>query len=111
MKAAEIGIGHFPDIAVALLKKGMRVFATDIRSFSYEGLEVVIDDVTEPDISRYGGADLVYSIKPPMELVPYMKKLARALPADLIVKPLSSEYPGGILTKYRDATFYLWKQS
>lgn len=92
--AVEIGIGHFPDIAFNLLVRGVRVFATDITQFHYEGLMVIVDDITEPDIPIYKGSDLIYSIRPPMELVPYMKKLAQFLSADLIVKSLSSEYPG-----------------
>ncbi|MEW6162866.1 MAG: UPF0146 family protein [Nitrospirota bacterium] len=49
--AIEIGIGHFPDIAFALLEKGVRVFATDVRPFQYIGLKVIMDDIMEPDLS------------------------------------------------------------
>jgi uncharacterized UPF0146 family protein len=57
--SAEIGIGHFPDVAFALLRKGIKVFATDIKSFQYNGLSVVMDDVTEPDFSLYSSVDLI----------------------------------------------------
>jgi len=107
--AAEIGIGHFPDVALALARKGLRVFATDTKQFSYRGLKVITDDITEPEIALYGGVRLLYSLRPPPELVPYMKKLARRLPADLIVKPLASEHLERPLRRHQDTTFYLWK--
>ena len=108
--AAEIGVGAFPDVALALAKRDVEVFATDIKPFAYEGLETVIDDVTEPDRSLYAGRDLIYALRPPPELVPYMVQLAKALCVDLIVKPLASEYPGGELTRHRNSTFFLWSR-
>ncbi len=107
--AAEIGIGHFPDIGLALLEKGLRVFATDIKPFVYNGLDVFADDVTDPDLSLYTGIEIVYSVRPPPELVPYMKRLSRQILADMIVKPLHSEYPGGQLTGSGNSAFFLWK--
>lgn len=107
--AAEIGIGHFPDVALELAKRGVRVFATDIEQFEHRGLRVVIDDITEPQVSLYRKTDLLYSLRPPPELVPYMRRLATDICAELIVKPLASEYPGGQLTRYGDSTFFLWR--
>ncbi|MEW6214712.1 MAG: UPF0146 family protein [Nitrospirota bacterium] len=74
----------------------------------YIGLKVVVDDITGPDLSIYAGLDLLYSLRPPPELIPYMVRLARMLPADLIVKPLASEHPGRQLICHRNTTFYLW---
>jgi len=105
---AEIGIGHFPDVAFALLERGVKVFATDIRPFQYLGLRVIRDDITNPVISLYGSTELLYFLKPPPELIPYMIQLARTLVADLIVKPLASEYPGGHLKLRGNTTFFLW---
>jgi uncharacterized protein len=93
--AAEIGIGHFPDVAFALLDKGINVFTTDIHPFHYAGLHVVVDDITSPDLSLYDGIDLLYSMRPPPELIPYMTSLAEKISADLILKPLSDEYIDG----------------
>jgi uncharacterized UPF0146 family protein len=106
--AAEIGIGHFPDVAFALLERGVRVFATDIRQFQYTGLKVVIDDITEPSLSAYEGVDLLYSLRPPPELVPFMVRLGKMLYVDLIVKPLAYENPGGQLIRHGNTTFFLW---
>ena len=105
----EIGIGHSPVVAVGLLEKGVKIFATDIRQFYYEGLKVIDDDITKPDISLYRDIDLIYSIKPPPELVSYMKKTAKSVSADLIVKSLASEYLDGQLIRHGNASFYIWK--
>lgn len=106
---AEIGVGHFPDVALALVAAGVRVFATDIKPFPHKGLKVMVDDVTQPNWSLFAGMDLIYSLRPPLELVPYMKELARRVGAGLIVKPLSAEYPGGQLVRRGDSTFFLWR--
>ncbi|MFZ6017369.1 MAG: UPF0146 family protein [Nitrospirota bacterium] len=104
----EIGIGYFPDVAFALLQQDVRVFATDVRPFKYTGLNVIVDDIMEPDISAYTAIDLIYSLRPPPELVTHMVQLARKLSADLIIKPLSSEHPGGQLVHHGNTTFFLW---
>lgn len=106
--AVEVGIGYFPGVALALLGRGVRVFATDIQLLRHNGLDVIIDDVTAPDIPLYETAALVYSLRPPPELVPYMLRLAGALSADLIVMPLSSEHTGGRLMRHGNTTFFLW---
>ena len=105
---AEIGIGHVPDVALALLTQGVDVFGTDVRQFHYNGLRVVLDDITEPDFSLYTSVDLIYSLRPPPELVPYMIRLAHAVSADMIVKPLSSDYVGGKMVRSGNTAFFLW---
>ena len=105
---AEIGIGHFPDIAFALLKQGVKVFATDVRQFRYDGLSVMLDDVTEPDFSLYSSVDLIYSLRPPPELIPYIIRLAKAVSADVIVRPLTSDYLDGKMIRNGSTIFFLW---
>jgi uncharacterized protein len=110
--AAEIGIGHFPDVALGLLGRGVDVFATDIKPYVHEGLDVLIDDVTAPDLFLYQGIHLIYSMRTPAELVPYMARLAKTISADVIIKPLSSEYPEGWkLIRHRNASFFLFNKS
>jgi uncharacterized UPF0146 family protein len=108
---AEIGIGHFPDVAMALAKSGVYVLATDVKPFEHAGFRVVLDDIMDPDLHVYTGLDLIYSLRPPPELVPHMNQLAKTLSADLIIKPLASEHPGGKLTRHRSSTFFLWEFS
>jgi uncharacterized UPF0146 family protein len=104
----EVGIGHFPDVALALMAAGVGVFATDIKPFLHQGLRVMVDDVTQPNRSLYADVDFVYALRPPPELVPYMKDLASEVGASLMVKPLASEYPGGQLVRRENTTFFLW---
>lgn len=104
----EVGIGHFPDVALNLIAAGVHVFATDIKPFLHHGLKVVVDDVTEPDRSLYAGVDFIYALRPPLELLPYMKDLARDVGASLIFKPLAAEHPGGQLVGRGNTSFFLW---
>ena len=107
--AAEIGVGCFPDVVYALQGKGLRIFATDIKPFKYDGIRVFVDDVTGPDISLYRCVDLIYSMRPPPELVPYIMRLAEMVSADLIIKPLSSDYVKGLsLMRYGGVIFFIW---
>ena len=107
-RAVEIGIGHFPDVAYSLIDRQVDLLATDILPFEYSGLRVVTDDITAPDLDVYKGVNVLYSMRPPAELVPYMVRLAEKISSDLIVKPLSAEYLNGQLIKRGDTTFYLW---
>jgi uncharacterized UPF0146 family protein len=107
--AAEIGVGCFPDVAYALQGEGLKIFATDIKPFKYDGIRVFVDDVTGPDISLYRCVDLIYSMRPPPELVPYMMRLAEMVSADLIIKPLSADYVEGLsLMRCGDIVFFIW---
>lgn len=106
--AVEIGIGHFPDVAFALQDKGIKVFATDIIPFYYDGLIVKTDDVMKPEINVYSNVELIYSLRPPSELIPFMLQLAKRLKSDLIIKPLHSEFPGGKTITHENTVFFLW---
>jgi uncharacterized UPF0146 family protein len=108
VSAVEIGIGLFPDVAFALQRKGVKVFATDILPFYYEGLNIIKDDIMEPDFSLYSSVELVYSLRPPSELILFMLRLAKKIKADLIIKPLHSEYPEGKLMCYENTNFFFW---
>jgi uncharacterized UPF0146 family protein len=108
-RAAEIGVGHFPDVALALVKRGVNVFATDIKPCRHKGLRIIVDDITAPGLSLYAGLNLIYSLRPPLELVPYMVRMAKAVSSDLIIKPLASEFPGGRLMRIGNTSFFLWK--
>lgn len=109
LHTVEIGVGYFPDAAFALLGRGIKVFATDLIPFHYRGLKVIVDDITCPNLSFYRGTDLVYSMRPAPELVPYMARLAKTISADLIIKPLSSEYAEGWrLIRNGNTTFFIW---
>lgn len=94
-RAVEVGIGNNPDAARIIASAGALALCTDIRSgITHEGFTVVTDDIFEPDIGLYLGADLVYSIRPGVEMVPPLIELARRIESDLLVYHLGCEIYG-----------------
>ncbi len=98
MKIVEVGIGHRIDIAimVKLSLPDTEVIVTDkdeswVRSRKTKRVRAVADDVMFPSMPIYEGAGLIYSLHPPLEIVPALEKLAAAVGADLIVVPVSDE--------------------
>lgn len=88
----EIGIGRNTDVATACAEAGLRVRAVDIRPVPpVEGVEGRVNDVFAPDLPWYGGADLVYAVRPGVEMVPSMIDLAREIGCDLVVYHLGDE--------------------
>jgi uncharacterized UPF0146 family protein len=57
-------------------------------------LAFIIDDVFSPDISRYEGADIIYAIRPAIEMIPPLITLAQRVNCDLIVYHLGFESYG-----------------
>jgi len=104
----EVAVGHFPQVACDL-KKHLKVdiIMTDIKPY-YD--EIILDDIRQPDLKIYKNAGLIYSIRPPEELHPYLEKLSVKTGADLIIKPLSTDtinIKGKMdLVNYKKAVFY-----
>ncbi|RXE55992.1 hypothetical protein ABH15_07260 [Methanoculleus taiwanensis] len=108
--AVEIGIGNNPGAARVVAAGGALRRCTDIRhGISHEGLSVTVDDIFEPDLALYAGADLLYAIRPGIEMIPSMIALARRVDADLLVYHLGFEIyenggeivdPGTVLRRY-----------
>jgi uncharacterized UPF0146 family protein len=107
----EVGVGNRVGIAAALAARGVDVTATDIHERSVsEGVRFVRDDVTEPTLSVYQGADIVFARNLPPELQRPVRRLAREVGAacwfttlggDPAVVPCEAEQlPGGV-TLYR----------
>ena len=109
--AVEIGIGRNPDVAAALKEKGVDVSAVDIRNVPEDyGIEFHCDDIYSPDLSLYAGREVIYSVRPGVEMVPSLISIANQTGSDLIVYHLGYEIyrDGGeiidcgvILHKYR----------
>ena len=107
----EIGVGNRPGVAAGLAERGVDVTATDIRERSVpDGVTFVRDDVTEPELSVYQEADIVFARNLPPELHRPVRDLARradaacwftTLGGDPPVVPVEPEQlPGGV-TLYR----------
>lgn len=89
-KIVEVGVGSFVKVARNLQKYlNKDIIMTDIKPYHKEIIE---DDITQPDLKIYKGTDLIYSIRPPTELHPYLVDLAGIINSDLIIKHLSTEF-------------------
>ena len=91
-RAAEIGIGRNTDAAGILNNAGILLRATDVKNLPVPPwLPFAVDDVFSPDISLYQGADLIYAIRPAIEMVPPLIALAEKVNCDLLVYHLGFE--------------------
>ena len=110
VKIAEIGVGKFSAISERLSQKpNITLIKTDILP---NDETVVKDDVTNPNLELYKDVDIIYSIRPPSELQPYLIKLAQETNSQLIIKPLTNEdlNTGKVkmkLKNFRKASFYI----
>jgi hypothetical protein len=101
-KIIEIGIGNLPLIAVEIKKKlpTALILVIDINQAvlediarKYPRLVTVIGNVFSPNIGVYQNANLIYSIRPPAEMLPAMLKIAKQVKANLIIRPITDEPP------------------
>ncbi len=91
----EVGVGANTAVARHLAEAGLEVRCTDIREIPPgEGLVCVSDDIFHPSIDLYRGADLLYAIRPGVEMVPPLIALAHRCDADLLVYHLGNEIYG-----------------
>ena len=82
-----------PEVVKYLRKRGFKAFQ---------------DDITNPRLHLYRGADLIYSVHPPPELLPYLIRLAERVKAALLVKPLSEDaYLAGLDPGWKIDDLYL----
>jgi hypothetical protein len=97
-KIVEVGVGHRIDVAlmVKMSIPNAEVIVTDkdeswVRSRKTKRVRMVADDVMFPSLPIYEGAGLIYSLYPPLEIVPALEQLAGRVGADLLVVPISDE--------------------
>jgi uncharacterized UPF0146 family protein len=87
-KIVEIGVGREDNVYRGLKKTGSyKVSATDL--IHDEG--ITYDDALDPNLNIYYGVDLIYSIRPPPELISGLQNIAREVGADLLIRPLSTD--------------------
>jgi uncharacterized UPF0146 family protein len=90
----EVGIGNRTAVASALLAAGVAVTATDIRERTVpDGVTFVRDDVTDPALGVYDGADAIYALNCPPELHRSIATLARRVGADCHFTTLGADPP------------------
>ncbi len=104
----EVGVGNFLKVAL-YLKNHLKVniVMTDIKP-SHD--QIILDDIRQPDLKIYKDAGLIYALRPPEELHPYLVNLSDYVGADLIIKPLSTDFINTRkkmeLVNYKKAVFY-----
>jgi uncharacterized UPF0146 family protein len=109
VRIAEIGVGKFDMIANMLSEReNITLIKTDILP---KDSTVIKDNITNPNIDLYRNTDIIYSIRPPSELQPYLVSLALEVDSQLIIKPLTNEdlNTGRVkmkLKNFRKASFY-----
>lgn len=91
-RVVEVGVGNRPTVAATLAERGVAVVATDVVERSVpDGVEFVIDDVTDPDPDVYAGADAVYARNLPPELQRPARSAARQAGASLYFTTLGGD--------------------
>jgi len=94
-RTVEVGIGKNTETACMLLDSGASVRCIDVMDVEVpERLCFALDDIFSPDISLYEGADLIYAIRPAIEMIPPLLAIARTINCDLIVYHLGFESYG-----------------
>jgi uncharacterized UPF0146 family protein len=112
-KIVEVGIGFKFDVAKEL-NKYFDLVVVDINEKAVEkakliGLKAYKDDLFNPNIKLYKNIDLIYSIRPPRDLQPYILDLSKKIDANLVIRPLLNEMPIKELKlkNYRGEIFYI----
>ena len=106
---AEVGVGKFTQVYDYLKSKDdVNIIKIDINPADEN---VIKDDITDPNLQLYENIDIIYSIRPPSEIQPYLIKLIENNNAKLIIKPLFNEDlntgPKTMkLKNYKRASFY-----
>jgi uncharacterized protein len=95
LHAVEVGIGKNTDAAQIVSGAGKLLRCTDVKKMPVpEDLAFVVDDVFSPDLSLYQGADVIYAIRPAIEMIPPLIELAEHITCDLVVCHLGFESYG-----------------
>ena len=112
-KIVEIGAGKFQTISKNLSEnENITILMTDIDPANEN---IIKDDVFNPDIGIYEGADILFSIRPPAELQEAIMKIRDKVNATLIIKPLFNEdlnmkTKKMKLKNYNRASFYIYEK-
>ena len=95
LHAVEVGIGKNTDAAQIVSGAGKLLRSTDVKKMPVpENLAFVIDDVFSPAIAWYQEADVIYAIRPAIEMIPPLISLAGRVNCDLVVYHLGFESYG-----------------
>jgi len=106
----EIAIGKFFSVADYLKNYDSNIICFTAIDIAPANFDIIFDDITNPDMSIYEGVDIIYSIRPPQELQPYIGDIVNKVGATLIIKPFFNEDLNidikMKLVNYKEAIFY-----
>jgi hypothetical protein len=88
--AVEVGFGGKTTAAEILVHAGIPVLCTDVHGYPDADVPSVVDDCVEPTLEYYR-VEVIYAIRPGVEIVPALITLAKKVGADLIVYHLGFE--------------------
>lgn len=94
-RIVEVGAGARFETAIELAATGAEVLVTDVDPRVLAAptpLRALVHDATREGATALAPADLVVSVRPPEELQLAIARLARALGADLAMRPLKDEW-------------------
>ena len=86
-KIVEVGIGFEDSVYREIKLKGLNAVATDIEPMD----DAVTDDITNPLLEFYEDADVIYSIRPNPEMIENIRKIAKTVGSDLIIRLFSTD--------------------
>jgi len=126
-KIVEVGVGAYPWVAKIVKEclSNIIVVVTDVDGDKLASVrdvcpELVLasNNILKPQLKVYDGADLIYSLRPPTELVSEIFNLALRVGCDILIRPYSHEeggydYPkrlGWKYVSYRKAALYWLKR-
>lgn len=93
-RVVEVGIGRRTDLASELSKSGVSVTATDVHDRSVpDSVRFVRDDIVEPEMRVYEGADALVARNLPPELHRPTLAVARAVDATFAFTTLGGDQP------------------
>jgi len=115
-KIIEIGIGYYFNVAKSLNNhENLNLIVIDankdaIDKAKKEGLNAFVDDIFNPKLDVYNDADLIYSIRPPRDLQPFILNICKKYSIPLLIKPLYGETPINDLKliNYKGNALYVW---
>lgn len=115
-KVVEIGVGLHYNVAIKL-SRYFKVIVTDIIDVDQisekMGAMYVKDDISNPRLSIYTGASLIYSIRPPIEIQTDILNLSYKVGSNSLIRPLGSEVVNDIRLKLKNfgrAAFYITRE-
>ncbi|ELY60958.1 hypothetical protein C491_01796 [Natronococcus amylolyticus DSM 10524] len=109
-RVVEVGIGRRTDLAATLAETSVSVTATDITPRAIPGaVEFVTDDVVDPDLEVYEGADAIYARNLPPELHRPTLEVAERVGADFLFTTLGGDQPAIPVERrtVREGTLYV----